>query len=146
VSAAATAGLTGMGRRLVVAVTALSVAHHLDHLARQVTGWPLAGGLNAFSISLLVYPVVAAGLVLSARRRVGARFWAVLAGGGALFVAAVHVGPAAGDAVSTIPDQHLSPASAVLALGVLAAFFAALVAHCVYETRLLIRARAGRRA
>ena len=135
-----------MGRRLVVAITALSIAHHLDHVVRQVTGWPLTGGVNAFSISLLVYPVVAAGLVLSARRRVGVRFWAVLAGGGALFVAAVHFGPVAGDAVSTIPDQHRSPAADVLALGVVAAFFAVLVAHCVYETRLLIRARAGRRA
>ena len=140
---AATAGLTRTGYRLVLAITALSAAHHADHVLRDVTGWPLGGGFNAFSASLFVYPVIGAGLVLSARRQVGARFWAALAGGGALFVAAVHLGPAAGDAVSTIPDQHRSAAAAVVALGVLAAFLATLVAHLVYEARLLIRA--GRR-
>ena len=139
--AAATAGLTSTGYGLVLAITALSLAHHVDHVVRDVTGWPLDDGFNAFSASLFVYPVIVVGLVLSARRMVGAPFWMVLAGGGALFVAAVHVGPAAGDAVSTIPDQHRSAAADVVALAVLAAFLVALVAHFVYESRLLVRAR-----
>lgn len=137
---AATAGLTATGYRLVLAITALSLAHHVDHVVRDVTGWPLDGGFNAFSASLFVYPVIVAGLVLSTRRMVGAPFWMVMAGGGALFVATVHVGPAAGDAVTTIPDQHGSAAAAVVALAVLAAFLVALAAHFAYEARLLVRA------
>jgi hypothetical protein len=133
-------GLTRTGLRLVMAITALSAAHHVDHVLRGVTGWPLEGGFNPFSASLFVYPVIAAGVVLARRGRVGARFWASLAGGGALFVLAVHVGPAAGDSVTSIPDQYDSTVADVAALVVLAAFVVALVAHCAYELR-----RIGRR-
>jgi len=123
-------------------ITALSVAHHIDHLLRDVTGWPLGDGFNPFSASLFVYPVILAGLLLSARHRVGARFWALLAGGAALFILAVHVGPAAGDSVTTIPDQYDSTIADVAALVVLAAFVAALVWHCAHEIRRLVSFRA----
>lgn len=128
-------GLTATGTRFVAIITALSLAHHGDHVLRGVTGWPLDGGFNPFSTSLFVYPVIALGVALSRRGRVGARFWAVLAGGGALFVLVVHVGPAAGDAVGDIPDDHTSPAAGLLALAVLVAFLVALVVHCAYELR-----------
>ena len=135
----ASRGLTTTGLRLVVAITALSVAHHVDHVLRDVTGWPLAGGFNPFTMSLFVYPVIALGVVLSKRGRVGPRFWAVLAGGGAAFILAVHVGPAAGDSVADIPDGYASPVADVAALAILATFLVALVAHCVYEARLARR-------
>lgn len=125
--------MTPLGRRLVAVITGLSLAHHVDHVIRGVTGWPLAGGFNPFSISLFVYPVILAGLVLSRAGRVGPRFWAVLAGGGALFVLAVHLGPAAGDLVTNIPAQYASPVAGIAALVVLAAFVAALVAHFLHE-------------
>ena len=137
---AAPAGLTATGYRLVVVITVLSIAHHVDHAVRDVTGWPLDGGFNPFSASLFVYPVIAAGLLLSARRRVGARFWALLAGGGALFILAVHVGPAAGDSVTAIPDQHESLVADVASLAVLGLFVAALAAHCALEIRRMARA------
>jgi hypothetical protein len=73
--------------------------------------------------------------VLSRRHRVGARFWAALAGGGALFVLVVHVGPWAPDSVTTIPDQYGSGLADAAALVVLAIFVAALVAHCAIELR-----------
>jgi hypothetical protein len=128
-------GLTATGYRLVLAITALSAAHHLDHVFRDVTGWPFEGGFNPFSASLFVYPVILAGVVLSWRGRVGARFWAVLAGGGALFVLAVHVGPWAADSVATIPDQYGSTVADVVALLVLALFVVGLVLHCAHEVR-----------
>ncbi len=131
----ATTGLTKTGYRLVLAITALSVAHHVDHILRDVTGWPVAGGFNAFSASLFVYPVIVAGVLLSRRQRVGARFWAILAGGAALFILTVHVGPAAGDSVTTIPDQYGSKFAAVTALAVLGLFLAALLWHCGHEIR-----------
>lgn len=140
----ASTGLTPAGLRLVVAITALSVAHHLDHVLRDVTGWPFGGGFNAFSVSLVVYPVIAGGLLLSSRGRLGPRFWAILAGGGAVFILTVHVGPAAGDSMTTIPDGYASPVADVAALAVLGAFLAALVVHCAYEAGLMVRG-AGRR-
>jgi hypothetical protein len=130
-------GLTPTGYGLVLVITALSLAHHVDHVFRDVTGWPFGGGFNPFSASLVVYPVIAAGLLLSRRGRVGARFWAILAGGGAVFILAVHVGPWAPDSVSNIPDQYDSVAADVVALVVLALFVAALVAHCAHEARRL---------
>ena len=132
-------GLTPTGYKLVLAITGLSLAHHVDHVVRDVTGWPFEGGFNPFSASLFVYPVIAAGLLLSARQRVGAPFWALLAGGAALFILAVHVGPAAGDSVTTIPDQYASPWAGAAALVVLALFVAALAAHCVLEVRRMAR-------
>lgn len=133
------AGLTTTGYRLVFAITALSAAHHVDHMLRDVTGWPLAGGFNPFSASLLAYPAILAGLLLSQRRRVGPRFWAVLAGGGAVFILAVHVGPAAADTVTTIPDQHGAWAADIAALAVLGLLFIALAWHCVHEVRRMTR-------
>lgn len=104
------------------------------------------GGFNAFSMSLFAYPAIVVGLLLSRKRRAGPRFWAALAGGGAMFILAVHVGPAAGDTVTSIPDQYDSPVADVAALLVLAGFFAALVAHCLHEARLAAwESRSGRK-
>jgi hypothetical protein len=130
-------GLTKTGYRLVLLITVLSLAHHVDHILRGVTGWPLAGVFNPFTASLLVYPVIAAGVFLARRERVGPRFWSLLAGGGAIFILVVHVGPAAGDDVGDIPGQYSSPVAGVIALAILAAFVAALTVHCLYELRRL---------
>lgn len=136
----AATGLTRTGYQLVLVITALSVAHHVDHVLRDVTGWPFSDTFNPFSASLFVYPVILAGLLLSRRRRVGARFWAVLAGGAALFVLAVHVGPAAGDSVTAIPGEYGHAVAGAVALAVLALFLAALVVHFVHEVRRWRRA------
>ncbi len=50
------AGLTPTAARLVWAITVLSVAHHVDHLLRDVTGWPVEDEFNPFIISLFVSP------------------------------------------------------------------------------------------
>lgn len=134
-------GLTTTGYRLVFAITALSVAHHVDHVLRGVTGWPFNDQFNAFSGSLFVYPVIALGLFMSKQGRLGPLFWSFLAGGGALFILVVHVGPAAGDDVADLPSQHDSAVAAVLSLLILGAFFGALIAHCLYEARRLARHR-----
>lgn len=72
--------LTPLGYRLVLVITGLSAAHHFDHAARDVTGWPIEGGSNAFSASLFAYPVIAVGLFLARRGMVGPAFWMALAG------------------------------------------------------------------
>ncbi len=132
---AAPTGLTRTGYGLVLVITGLSVAHHVDHVWRGVTGWPFTDEFNAFSVSLGVYPVIVAGLVLSRRHRVGPRFWAPLAGLAAVFLLVVHLGPAAGDSVTKIPGQYGPVVADVTALAVLALLIAALVVHCVHEIR-----------
>lgn len=127
---------------LVGAITLLSLGHHLDHLLRGATGWPFAAEVNPFTYSLVVYPAIAAGLALSRRGRAGPRFWALLSGGGALFVLGVHVGPVAGDAVDQIPAQYASPVAGAIALAELGLFVAALVAASVFDG---LRWRRGRR-
>ena len=53
---------------------------HLDHVIRHnAVGRPLAGEVNAFTLSLVIYPVIVAGLLLYRAGRAGPGFWAVLA-------------------------------------------------------------------
>ena len=58
-----------MHRRILYQLTwvaaAMSLGHHLDHLIRHnAVGWPLTEEVNAFTASLVVYPVIATGLLL----------------------------------------------------------------------------------
>jgi hypothetical protein len=82
--------------QLTYLAAALSLGHHLDHLIRHnAVGWPLTDQINAFTISLVVYPIIAGGLLLYRAGRVGPGYWALVSGGGAVFVSAVHFGPSA---------------------------------------------------
>lgn len=139
-----TVGLTSAGYRLVAVITTLSVLHHVDHLLRGVTGWPIEGSFNPFSGSLFVYPVIALGVYLSARGVVGPGFWSALAGGAMVFLLVVHVGPAAGDSLADIPRHYDSALAGALAVAILLALVLSLLAHFVYESRrLLLRATRG---
>jgi hypothetical protein len=71
-----------------------SLGHHIDHIIRgNHVGWPLTAEVNAFTYSLGIYPLILLGLYLYASGRVGPGYWAILTEPGALFVAAIHVGP-----------------------------------------------------
>jgi hypothetical protein len=48
---------------------------HVDHVVRHnAVGWPLTDQVNAFTASLGVYPVIAAGLLADRAGRVGTGF------------------------------------------------------------------------
>jgi len=121
---------------------ALSLGHHVDHVLRGATGWPLTDTANPFTYSLLVYPAIVAGLALSRRGRAGPRFWLLLSSAGAVFVLAVHVGPTADDSLAGIAAGYSSPVAAVAALAWLGLFIAALLGLSLYELRLW-RGRGG---
>ena len=124
---------------------ALSAGHHLDHVIRgNAVGWPLTGEVNAFTYSLGIYPLIATGLVLYRAGRVGPGFWAFVSGGGALFVAAVHFGPAAVEPPAAILGAYDPPLLGWLAFGWLVAFVAVLAGTCLYELRLWRRQRRPR--
>lgn len=128
---------TRTARLLILLATVLSLGHHADHVIRgNHTGWPVTDEVTPFTYSLAVYPIILLGLYLSMRRRVGAGFWALLSGAGAVFLAAVHLGPGALEPPGDILDAYRSPLLGALAFGWLLALLAVLVALFVHEVRL----------
>jgi hypothetical protein len=133
--------------RLTWLALAMSLGHHLDHLIRgNAVGWPVTEEVNAFTASLVVYPIIIIGLVLYRAGRVGPGFWALVSGGGAVFVSAVHFGPAAVEPPELILDHYQSPLLGWLAFGWLVAFVTVLAITCLYETRLWAQQRQARHA
>jgi hypothetical protein len=62
--------------RLTYLAAALSFGHHIDHVIRHnAVGWPLTGQVNAFTVSLVIYPIIITGLLLYRAGRVGPGFW-----------------------------------------------------------------------
>jgi hypothetical protein len=107
-------------------------------------GRPLTGEVNAFTLSLVIYPVIVTGLLLYRAGRVGPGFWALVSGGGAIFVSAVHFGPSqrtAGDD----PRPYDPPVLGWLAFTWLVIFVAVLVITSLYETRVWWQQRQARR-
>jgi hypothetical protein len=133
--------------RLTWLAAALSLGHHLDHVIRHnAVGWPLTDQVNAFTLSLVVYPVIATGLLLYRAGRVGLGFWALVSGGGAVFVSAVHFGPSAVEPPERILGGYGLSILGWLAFAWLVTFAAVLAITSLYETRLWWRQRQARRA
>jgi hypothetical protein len=133
--------------QLTYLAAAMSLGHHLDHLIRHnAVGWPVTDQVNAFTFSLVVYPVIITGLLLYRAGRVGPGFWALVSGGGAVFVSAVHFGPAAVEPPDMILGHYDPPILGWLAFGWLVTFVAVLAVTSVYETRLWSQQRQTRRA
>jgi hypothetical protein len=133
--------------RLTWLAAALSLGHHLDHVIRHnAVGWPLTDQVNAFTLSLVVYPVIATGLLLYRAGRVGPGFWALVSGGGAVFVSAVHFGPSAVEPPELILGGYGLSILGWLAFAWLVTFVAVLAVTSLYETRLWWRQRQARRA
>jgi hypothetical protein len=131
--------------RLTWLALALSLGHHLDHLIRgNAVGWPVTDQVNAFTASLVVYPIIATGLVLYRAGRVGPGFWALVSGGGAVFVSVVHFGPAAVEPPELILGHYDTPILGWLAFGWLMVFVTVLAITCMYETRLWAQQRRAR--
>jgi hypothetical protein len=133
--------------RLTYLAAALSLGHHLDHVIRHnAVGWPLTDQVNAFTLSLVVYAVIATGLLLYRAGRVGPGFWALISGGGAVFVSAVHFGPSAVEPPELILGGYGLSILGWLAFAWLVTFVAVLAITSLYETRLWWRQRQARRA
>jgi hypothetical protein len=133
--------------RLTFLAAALSFAHHIDHAIRHnAVGWPLTGEVNAFTMSLIIYPIIITGLLLYRAGRVGPGFWALVSGGGAAFVSAVHFGPSAVEPPELIIDGYDSPVVGWLAFALLVTFVLVLAATSLYETRVWWQQHQARRA
>jgi hypothetical protein len=129
---------------LTFAGAAASFVHHIDHAVRgNAIGWPLNGEVNAFTMSLAVYPIIATGLLLYRAGLVGPGFWALVSGGGAAFVSGVHFGPFAVEPPHLIHGGYAQPIIGWVAFGWVVAFAGLLAVTSVYETRLWFAQRRG---
>lgn len=118
---------------VVAASTLLGVVHHVDHVVRgNHVGWPLTGEVNAFTVSLAVYPLLAAGLYLTAADRAGTRYWAWFFTGTAAVLAFVHVGPWALEPPGDVIGPHGNRAVGYSAFAVVVALVASVAAGAVY--------------
>lgn len=122
---------------LTFTAAGMSLVHHVDHaIRRNAIGWPLNGEVNAFTFSLGIYPVIATGLLLYRAGLVGPGFWALVSGGGAAFVSAVHFGPFAVEPPHLIHGGYDQPFLGWLAFAWVVTFAALLAITSLYETRL----------
>ena len=140
-----------MHRRTVYALTllaaAMSLGHHIDHALRgNAIGWPLTAEVNAFTMSLVIYPIIATGLLLYRAGRIGSGSWAFISGGGAAFVSAVHFGPFAVEPPHLIHGGYEQPILGWIAFAWLVAFVGLLFVTSLYETRVWWERRRGGRS
>lgn len=130
---------------LVALALVMSVGHHVDHVIRgNNVGWPIDAEVNAFTYSLVIYPLLLIGLLLYRAGKVGPGFWVLLSGGGVLFVGVIHFGPAAVEPPREIIDPYDAPFLGWLAFAWLLAFVGVLVLATVYEASLIRRRRRSR--
>ena len=126
---------------LVLFVPALfGAAHHVDHIVRgNHVGWPLTPEVNAFTLSLAVYPLLAVGLVLTVTGRVGLRYWLGFLTANSVVLASVHLGPWAIEPPSDIITPYSDPIVGYGAFGVLLALVAAVGIGTAYTAFLTVR-------
>lgn len=129
---------SGAARSLVYGATVLSLGHHLDHVIRgNHTGWPLTDQVTPFTYSLGVYPLILLGLCLSTTSKAGRRYWMLLSGAGALFLAATHLGPSAVEPPGDIINQYPNPLVGRLAFAWLLCLLLILVVMFAHHTHHL---------
>lgn len=120
----------------------MALGHHFDHVIRgNKVGWPVTDEVNAFTYSLVIYPLILAGLYLYRTKRVGPGFWVFLSGGGALFLSFIHFAPGAIEPPREIIDLYEPRILGWFAFAWLLGLIAVLVATSFYEASLWFRQR-----
>jgi hypothetical protein len=83
-----------------------------DLAGGSAVGWPVTDQVNAFTASLVVYPVIAAGLLLYRAGRVGPGFWALVSGG-----LLIQGGPTPATLAANTPTATATPTPASVRAG-----------------------------
>ena len=121
----------------------LGIAHHVDHIIRgNHVGWPVTAHVNAFTYSLAIYPLLAAGLYLTATERVGARYWTGFLTASAGMLAYFHVSPWAIEPPQDVILPYASPLAGYLAFAVVLALIGSVALGAVYTAILWRRGEA----
>lgn len=127
----------------VLVPTVLGAAHHLDHIIRgNHVGWPLTPHINAFTYSLVIYPLLAVSLYLTLTRRVEARYWAGFFAFSAGMLAYLHISPWAVEPPQDVILPYSNPVFGYIAFGILIALIASVVVGSVYGMILWYRGSA----
>jgi hypothetical protein len=130
---------------LIYLAAFMSLGHHIDHIIRgNQVGWPLTEHVTPFTYSLGVYPLILLGLYLYRSGKVGPGYWTLLSGSGALFVAAIHFGPAAIEPPADIINMYEPRIVGWLAFAWLVVFVSVLVVTSLYEGYSWLRQRRAR--
>jgi hypothetical protein len=127
---------------LFAAATVLGLAHHLDHIIRgNHVGWPITPEVNPFTYSLVIYPLIAAGLILSLTGRAGARYWTVVMTLGTVMLAFFHLSPWAVEPPADVILPYSNPAFGYVAFAILLVLIGVVAYGAVYSFRLWYRPR-----
>ncbi len=97
-------------------------------------GWPLIPEVTGFTVSLLIYPLIAVGLYLTLTERVGAGYWAAVITPAVLYVTAAHFGPWALEPPADVIGPYENEVVGYAAFAWLLAQVATMFVTAVYAT------------
>ena len=130
-------GLTPLFPVIVALPALLGAAHHVDHIVRgNHVGWPIIAEVTPFTYSLVIYPILAVGLYLTATGRAGTRFWTGFFAFSTGMLAYFHLSPWAVEPPADVIVPYADPAVGFLAFGVLLGLIASVGFGTVYMGRL----------
>jgi hypothetical protein len=113
-------GLTPRAYLLFGLATLFGLAHHADHVVRgNHVGWPITPEVNPFTHSLVIYPLVVTGFVLSLTGRAGARYWSVVMAFGGGMLVFFHLSPWAVEPPGDVILPYADPLWGYVAFAVL---------------------------
>jgi len=136
---------TGLPRQLYFFIglsTLFGAAHHIDHIIRgNHVGWPLIPEVTAFTYSLVVYPLIVGGLVLTLTDRVGAGYWTVFFTFSTVMLTYLHLSPWAIEPPGDVIHPYASPLVGWFAFVVLLALILSVALGAVYAAFCWYRGR-----
>ncbi|HEY9421696.1 MAG TPA: hypothetical protein VIW92_09800, partial [Thermoanaerobaculia bacterium] len=116
--------------------------HHVEHVIRGThVGWPVIAEVTPFTFSLVVYPILLLGMLLTARGAARAGYWLFVGVLGLGIVGWSH-GPQSDEQVAGIYYFYADRIWGVVSVGILALTLIGLVNLLI--TALRIRASSGR--
>ena len=125
---------------LVSLATTLSLGHTTDHIIRDDLRWSLTPeSLGFLVVTIATYGVIAVGLYLYSKEKVGPRFWAILGGVAVGFGWLAHFSPFTDQPPSYILGAYGSAAAGWLAVSDLVALMLVLMVTALYSGYLWIR-------
>lgn len=125
---------------LVILVIALILGHDIDHMIRGDFTWQLSAELVPFFIVVfLKYAVLGFGLFFYLKNKLGAGFWAIVAGISVALGWLAHFSPFSDQTPQFIYRAYASPAAGALAVGWLSLLILVLLVTAIYAQYLWAR-------
>ena len=121
---------------LISVGTLLSLGHTADHAIRDDLRWPSPAQIGFVIVSLVLYSAIGTGLYLSAKGKVGPRFWTIFAVAELLFGWAAHFSPFTEQPPPYILSAYNHGLTGWVALGVLLALMRVMSVAGVYAAYL----------